>query len=236
MKKSVKYIILVLIVVVGFIGVKVLYDKLSKDYEPKTGFVVEGSEATTEMSAEGTTEVTIAEATTEEKSSESATSEAISEDSESEGSQVATEEQPAEGQVKAAEDFRLQDWEGNEITLFSKVGKPMIINFWASWCSPCKEEMEDFQKAYEEYGDEVEFMMVNLTDNTSETVDIAKEFIESKGYTFPVYFDVYQEGEEKYEIMSIPTTYLVDAEGNLVARAQGKISYDVLMQGIDMIK
>ena len=197
MKKSVKYVILVLIVVVGFIGVTVLYDKLSKDYEPKTGFVVEGSEATTE---------------------------------------VATEEQPAEGQVKTVEDFRLQDWDGNEITLYSKVGKPMIINFWASWCSPCKEEMEDFQKAYEEYGDEVEFMMVNLTDNTSETVDIAKEFIESKGYTFPVYFDVYQEGAVKYEIMSIPTTFLLDGEGNFVARAQGMISYNTLIQGIEMIK
>ncbi len=236
MKKSVKYIILVVIVVVGFLGVKVLYDKLSKDYEPETGFVVEGSQATTETSAEGTTEAITTEATTEDKTTEQATTETSTEEAVTEETESTTGEQPAEGQVKVAEDFRMLDWDGNEITLYSKVGKPIIINFWASWCSPCKEEMADFQKVYDEYKDEVLFMMVNLTDNTSETVDIAKEFIETKGYTFPVYFDVYQEGEEKYEIMSIPTTYLVDAEGNLVARAQGKISYDVLMQGIDMIK
>ena len=81
----------------------------------------------------------------------------------------------------SAPDFTMLDWEGNEVHLSDFVGKPIILNFWASWCGPCKMEMPDLEEAYLEYGDEIEFLIVDLTDGTSETVKSASSYIESQG-------------------------------------------------------
>ncbi len=203
MNKYIKFILFAVIIVAGFVGIKLLYNNLSMDYQPENGLVVEDSSTETIS----TNETVATEVTSEVETDDS--SKAI--------------------------DFTMQDKDGDSVSLYSKLGKPVIINFWASWCSPCKAELPDFQLAYEEYGDDVEFMMVNLTDGRSETVEGASGFINAQGYTFPVYFDVNQEGAMAYYVASIPTTYFIDAEGNIVAYAQGMLDYDTLMQGIDMI-
>ncbi|MBE5953154.1 MAG: TlpA family protein disulfide reductase [Lachnospiraceae bacterium] len=203
MNKYLKFILLAVIIVAGFVGIKLVYDNLSKDYKPENGLVVEDT----------STETTETNATTDTE---------------------AAKEEDADEVAKAI-DFTVQDRDGNSVDLYSKIGKPIVINFWASWCSPCKAELPDFQLAYEEYGQEVEFMMVNLTDGRSETVEGASGFINAQGYTFPVYFDVNQEGAMAYYVASIPTTYFIDADGNIVAYAQGMLDYDTLKQGIDMI-
>lgn len=133
-------------------------------------------------------------------------------------------------------DFTVEDAEGEMVSLSSFVGKPMVVNFWASWCSPCKNELPDFQQAYEELGDTVTFVMVNLTDGVRETVEKAKKFIDGKQYTFPVYFDNNLEASTKYAAYSIPMTYFFNAEGEVVAKAEGMIDMDTLLQGIKMIE
>ncbi len=204
MNKYIKFFLFAVIIVVGFLGIKLVYDNLSKDYKPENGLVVENT----------STEKFLVNDSTETE---------------------ATQGGEAEEYAKAI-DFTMQDKDGNSVSLYSKVGKPIIINFWASWCSPCKAELPDFQLIYQEYGNEVEFMMVNLTDGRSETVEGASGFINAQGYTFPVYYDVNQEGAMAYYVTSIPTTYFIDAEGNIIAYAQGMLDYDTLKQGIDMIK
>ncbi len=150
-------------------------------------------------------------------------------------------QQPAEsipGETEAvdysAPDFTVLDWEGNQRKLSEFEGKPVVLNFWASWCGPCKSEMPDFEEAYKRYGEEIHFLMVNCTGGR-ETVDSAKAFIEDAGFTFPVYFDTTYEAASIYGASSIPLTYFIDADGNLVTYAMGALSAEWLQKGMDMI-
>ena len=132
-------------------------------------------------------------------------------------------------------DFTVQDWEGNMVKLSDFFGTPIVLNFWASWCPPCKAELPDFDDACKKYDGEVVFLMVNMTDNQMETVEVAKDFIKTYGYDFPVYFDVSYEAAMAYGVRSIPQTYFINAEGELVATATGMISAAQLEKGIGMI-
>lgn len=132
-------------------------------------------------------------------------------------------------------DFTVYDAEGNPVKLSDMRGKPVIVNFWASWCGPCKREMPDFQAAYETYGDQILFMMVNLTGGKNETKESAQAHISSNGFTFPVYFDLDKSAAVAYNTVTIPATYFYNAEGYLMANATGIISAATLQQGIDMI-
>lgn len=135
----------------------------------------------------------------------------------------------------SAPDFTVYDADGKAVKLSDFYGKPTVVNFWASWCSPCKMEMPDFEEKYNEQGDKVNFLMVNMTDNSRETVKIASEFIASQGYTFPVYYDTEQSAAIAYSVYSLPTTYFIDASGNIVTYASGAINAETLQTGIDMI-
>ena len=141
-----------------------------------------------------------------------------------------------EPQVPPAPDFTVYDADGNEVRLSDFVGKPVVLNFWASWCGPCQGEMPDFQQMYQQYGDEIQFMMVNLTDGSRETVGSASAFVENKGYTFPVFYDTDLDAATVYGVYSIPITILVDAKGSYVAHAPGAVTADALQMGIDMLK
>ena len=141
-----------------------------------------------------------------------------------------------EPQVPPAPDFTVYDADGNEVRLSDFVGKPVVLNFWASWCGPCQGEMPDFQQMYQQYGDEIQFMMVNLTDGSRETVSSASAFVKNKGYTFPVFYDTDLDAATVYGVYSIPITILIDAQGSYVAHAAGAVTADALQMGIDMIK
>ena len=138
-------------------------------------------------------------------------------------------------QKELAPDFEMVDRDGNRIKLSDMRGKPVVLNFWASWCGPCKSEMPDFEEAYKEYGGDITFMIVNLTDGKNETVDTAQAFIDSQGYTFPVYFDTDSNGAAAYGVSSIPVTYFIDAQGYLVAYGRGALNGETLKSGIDML-
>lgn len=132
-----------------------------------------------------------------------------------------------------APDFTVLDVSENKVTLSSKFGKPIVLNFWASWCAPCREEFAHFQAAYEIYKDNVEFVMVNLIDGQRETLQKAKAFISENNYTIPVYFDTEADAAYTYRITSIPVTYFIDKDGYIIDVFQGKIPDKVLMQKID---
>ena len=93
-----------------------------------------------------------------------------------------------------APDFTVFDIDGNAVKLSDFQGKPVILNFWASWCGPCKAEMPDFEKKYKELGDKVQFLMVNIT--SGDDFETAKDYIAQQGYQFPVFYDT--TGEAAY--------------------------------------
>ena len=136
---------------------------------------------------------------------------------------------------KAAPDFTAYDLDGNAHKLSDFRGKPVILNFWASWCGPCKMEMPDFDEKHQAYGDQIHFLMVNLTDGSQETVETASTFIAEQGYSFPVYFDTDRSGAMAYGVNAVPVTYFIDAEGNFVAWQQGVLTAEMLQTGIDML-
>lgn len=138
--------------------------------------------------------------------------------------------------VEKAADFYAFDLDGNKVTLAQKIGKPVVVNFWATWCPPCKAELPHFEKLYKELGGEVEFMMVDMTDGGRETVDDVKDFVKENGYTFPVYCDSDQNAAMTYSVYSIPVTLFIDKEGNLSDMRIGVLDEETLKSGIEKIR
>lgn len=199
----------IIIIVVAFVlllgGATVLYNNLKDSVENNQLAATEKEEADVNEGVENTTE------------EENGTEDGQEEDS------------------SAAPDFTVYDVDGNEVHLSDYVGKPVILNFWASWCGPCKSEMPDFEEAYKEYGDQIHFLMINLTDGSQETQEGAAAFIAEQGYTFPVFYDMTYNAAGQYVSSGIPITYFIDAEGNFVAYGQGALNAETLQTGIDML-
>jgi len=209
MNKYRKLITAIVILGVLLMGAGLLYTKLAEEYRPQNQ--LQATEQATE------------ESTQAEKEPAQGAEQTVAEDTESrENSRIAP-------------DFSMIDRSGQSKNLHGFIGKPIVLNFWASWCGPCKMEFPDFQEAYETYNGEVAFLMVNMTDGMRETQEKAEEFMASEGYTLPIYFDALQSGAYTYSVYSLPTTYFIDAEGTVVARAEGMLDAASLEKGISMI-
>ena len=134
-----------------------------------------------------------------------------------------------------APDFVVYDGEGNAVNFSDFAGKPVVINFWATWCGYCVKEMPSFEKAFSEYGDEIVFMMIDVTDGYQETKEDAMKFIEEKGYTFPVYYDTDLSAAGVYGASSLPVTAFINAEGELVHGQLGMMSEESLFGYIEKL-
>ena len=149
-----------------------------------------------------------------------------------------------EEQKKAvpAFDFTLTDQYGKEHTLSDYKGQVVFLNFWASWCPPCKEEMPYIEELYKEYNtneDEVVFLSIANPKNKDypNNQDIEKDelitFLDTNGYTFPVLFDETGEILSNYYISAFPTTFMIDKEGNVFGYVPGMMSKDIMVSIIE---
>jgi len=134
-----------------------------------------------------------------------------------------------------APDFTVIDEDGQVVRLSDLRGNPVVLNFWASWCPPCRAEMPEFDQVWSELGGEMRFMMVNLTDGRRETTQIASDYIKGQGFAFPVYYDTQNEASAAYGVSTIPTTLFIDRDGNIVRRVLGQMNEATLRSNIELI-
>ena len=144
---------------------------------------------------------------------------------------------PAEPEVVPAPDFTLVDQFGNEHTFSDYKGKTVFLNFWATWCPPCRSEMPDIQQVYEEYGyNEEDLVVLGIAGpglGQEGSVEEITSFLEENNYTFPVIMD--EEGIlfYQYGIRAYPTTFMIDQEGNIFGYAQGALTREIMDSIID---
>jgi cytochrome c biogenesis protein CcmG/thiol:disulfide interchange protein DsbE len=134
----------------------------------------------------------------------------------------------------AAPDFELKTLDGKSIRLSELQGQKVILNFWATWCPPCRAEMPEMQNFYEKYNKDVEVFAVNLTSQDSR--DKVHSFIKENGLTFPVVLD--EEGDvlKLYKISPIPTSYIIDSEGIIRHKYVGPMTYDQMVELTESMK
>jgi len=156
-------------------------------------------------------------------------------DADSESESADTEGSEETASEFAAPDFTVLDAEGNEAKLSDFFGKPIVLNFWASWCYYCTLEMPDFNEAYHNNPD-IQFLMVNVTDGDRETMDIARKYIEDNGYDFPVFYDTTLEAAMTYGASGLPMSFFIDKNGNLVTYAAGMLTAENLAYGISLLQ
>ncbi len=210
MKKNLGLIALVLGFVILIVGAYVLYDKLAPENAPD--------------------QLITMESTTEPSSERETTEPSMQTEPSSQSDPTESSEMPL------APDFTVYDLEGNAVKLSDFFGKPIVLNFWASWCGPCCSEMPEFDAVSQELQGEVTFLMVNMTDGGQETVETASALIAQEGYQFPVYYDTDMDAATVYGVYSLPTTYFINADGVAIAQATGAIDRETLQRGIDMIR
>ena len=136
----------------------------------------------------------------------------------------------AESPANPAADFTVYNASGAAVKLSDLRGRPVIINFWATWCPPCRAELPYFNKAFGLYGEDVVFLMVDLTDGNRETQSGAEEFVAENGYSFPVYFDLTGEAASAYQPYSIPQTVAVNAAGEQVFSRIGGLPEQTVLE------
>ena len=155
------------------------------------------------------------------------------ENEQSQASEGAGEETEAQENKIPALDFELEDQFGNLHKLSEKKRKTIFLNFWATWCPPCRAEMPDIQRLYEEYDTEGKDALIILgvagpdTGNEKSREEIAR-FLEENGYTYPVLMDMDWSLFGGYGIQAFPTTFMIDREGNVFGYASGQLTYDMM--------
>ena len=137
---------------------------------------------------------------------------------------------------KKAPDFTLKTYNGKTVKLSDLKGKRVLLNFWASWCGPCEEEMPVMQKVYEELKeDQVEFVAVNMTIG-KETIESATQFVKQFGLTFPVPLDIEGEVMKLYEVYGLPTSYFIDSDGVIRAKYFGPMEEKFMKEELTKLK
>ena len=143
--------------------------------------------------------------------------------------EIESEEIEVNSDIKVAEDFTLTTLQGEEVTLSDYKGKIVFLNFWATWCEPCIEEMPHMQSVYEKHPD-IAMLAVNLTGKDL-GIDVVKQFVDELGVTFPILLDEAHVVGKQYNILALPTSYIIDTEGRVFKEVVGPMD-EVMMEDL----
>ena len=133
---------------------------------------------------------------------------------------------------KPAHDFTLKDLNGNDVKLSSFKGKAVIINFWATWCHPCREEIPDLQKGYDENKDNgLVILGVNIKENESKVSKFAKDY----KMTYPILLDIDGTTSDAYRVFGIPMSFFIDRNGLVKDSFIGMLTKEDLSKKLAMI-
>lgn len=190
----------------------------------------ESPEVTAEPSVEPTAEVTATPESTEEPTATPSP--------EPEATESLEPEETVDPDAIPALDFTLEDQFGNTHSLEDYKGKTIFLNFWATWCPPCKAEMPEIQQLYDSYSREGEDALIVLGVAGPEmgkegTVEDITAFLEENDYTYPVLMDTDGSLFYGYGISAFPTTFMIDRDGNVFGYISGQLSYEIMEDIID---
>ena len=137
---------------------------------------------------------------------------------------------PAVGRV--APDFTLTTLDGETFQLSALRGKPVVLNFWATWCGPCQNELPAIQKAAAHLGDQVVFVAVDQ----NEKPDVVQSFVDKLGLTFTIPMDDKGEVGYDYNVQGLPTTFFIDRDGVIQSLWMGEMNIVTLVENIAQIQ
>lgn len=133
---------------------------------------------------------------------------------------------------EAAPDFELETLDGETIRLSELKGEKVILNFWASWCPPCREEMPEMQRFYDDYKDDIQVIAVNFNEQDDKVIEYLDEF----GYTFPSPLDRGGAVGNTYGVLSLPTTYFIGTDGLIQQpRHIGPMTYEFMEEAMKQL-
>lgn len=127
-------------------------------------------------------------------------------------------------------DFELETLEGDTVKLSELKGQKVIVNFWATWCPPCRAEIPDFIEVYEK--EDVEILAVNM-EETKNNLEMVEEFVEEFEMPFPVLKDEDGDLMDEYRVVAFPTSYMIDSEGHIQFVAMGAMNYDQIKERLE---
>ncbi|WP_274309231.1 peroxiredoxin family protein [Solibacillus daqui] len=152
------------------------------------------------------------------------------------GKEVALDETIGLEKGNIAPDFTLYNLDGKPLTLSDLKGKRVVLNFWTTWCPPCKAEMPHMQEYYEKYKEEdnVEIVGVNLTYDR-EKVERVEQFLKSYNITFPILLEPDGSVASQFKIITIPTTFIIDTEGRIQKKIVGPLDLETLRDNVTQL-
>ncbi|MDQ0229930.1 redoxin domain-containing protein [Metabacillus malikii] len=135
----------------------------------------------------------------------------------------------------AAPNIELKTLDGKEMSLETLKGKKVLLNFWATWCPPCRAEMPDMQKLQDNFGEEVVVAAVNFT-SSEPNKDSVKKFVDELALTIPILMDEKGKVNSQYEVLQYPTSYILDENGIITEKYVGALSYEQMVKMLEIKK
>ncbi|EEL86816.1 thiol:disulfide interchange protein [Bacillus cereus] len=138
---------------------------------------------------------------------------------------------------KSAPDFELTKLDGAKVKLSDLKGKKVILNFWATWCGPCQQEMPDMEAFYKEHKENVEILAINYTPSEKGGgEEKVRNFAKEKGITFPILLDKNIDVTTAYKVITIPTSYFIDTKGVIQDKFIGPMTQKEMEKRVAKLK
>ncbi len=127
------------------------------------------------------------------------------------------------------------DVSGQEVMLSDFTGKPIFLNFWSTTCYYCMKSLDFYQEFYDDNMDMYNLIMLVSVNSEKESIESVVKMIEEKGYTFPVYFDTTYQASITYNVTALPTLWLINDIGEIIARGVGEMNASKMQQAVDLL-